>query len=62
MSDNIDDLINAIRLLYDNKKAWDSYSNLSIQNFKCNDYKNYPYALRLQLEKIIIRHKRKIND
>jgi len=59
MWDDIDDLINAIKRIYYNKDSWTKLSELSLLNYKLRRFDVVAEIMLLQLEKVVIRHKKK---
>jgi len=57
MWDSIDDLIEAIKLLYFNSAAWESVSKKGLHNYHAHNSVGLQYILRLQLEKLVVNHK-----
>lgn len=57
MWESMDDLKNAIKTIYYNEDVWNELSKLSILNYQTNCITNLKFVLRLELEKLIIRHK-----
>lgn len=58
--ENIDDLKNAIGLVYYNEEIWNELSKKSILNYEVNNTNYLKSTLKLELEKLIIRHKRRL--
>lgn len=62
MWESIEDLIKAIKLVYYNEEVWNELSELSLSNYNTNSIKKLKFILRLQIEKLIIRHKKNIKN
>jgi len=60
MWESTDDLINVIRKIYYDENVWNELSSNSILNHKRNTVDNMKHILNLELEKLIIRHKKRL--